>query len=318
MKRKFVKTILSLTVAAAVGMTSPAALMAAQTETEAAQQETDTVKPETEASQSGAETEKDADKKDEPAADFEITLEDGKVTVKNQTTRTIAKVEMKQAEPEKKDKEAQTEEKFWELILTEESGDTHTFSKVEADKWKEPVLVDEYGFLYVKYQDENGKQQEALETADEKKFDQPLTMYVSTNVNIRKDADKESESLKVSALGEEWKVVAAVPGWLKVESDAVTGYAYHSYLTEDKASVEAALKAKQEAEAAAAAQAAAQAQAEAEAAAAQAAADAAEAEQSQPQEVYEVSREAFDDCDGSGHGYYEITYSDGSVAYEDY
>ncbi|MDE6024986.1 MAG: ubiquitin-like domain-containing protein [Lachnospiraceae bacterium] len=32
----------------------------------------------------------------------------------------------------------------------------------------------------------------------------------------------------------------------------------------------------------------------------------------------EVSRKAFYDCDGSGHGYYEITYSDGSVEYQDF
>lgn len=32
----------------------------------------------------------------------------------------------------------------------------------------------------------------------------------------------------------------------------------------------------------------------------------------------EVSRKAFYDCDGSGHGYYEITYSDGTVEYVDF
>ena len=32
----------------------------------------------------------------------------------------------------------------------------------------------------------------------------------------------------------------------------------------------------------------------------------------------EVSRQKVDDCDGSGHGYYVITYSDGSTAYEEY
>lgn len=31
-----------------------------------------------------------------------------------------------------------------------------------------------------------------------------------------------------------------------------------------------------------------------------------------------VSKKAFYDCDGSGHGYYEITYSDGSVEYEEF
>lgn len=35
-------------------------------------------------------------------------------------------------------------------------------------------------------------------------------------------------------------------------------------------------------------------------------------------EVYEVSRENFDDCDGSGHGYTEIQYSDGSTEIEEY
>ena len=34
--------------------------------------------------------------------------------------------------------------------------------------------------------------------------------------------------------------------------------------------------------------------------------------------VYEVSREAMPDCDGSGHGYYIITYSDGSTGTEEY
>ena len=33
---------------------------------------------------------------------------------------------------------------------------------------------------------------------------------------------------------------------------------------------------------------------------------------------YEVSRQAMPDCDGSGHGYYIINYSDGSVEYEEY
>ena len=33
---------------------------------------------------------------------------------------------------------------------------------------------------------------------------------------------------------------------------------------------------------------------------------------------YVVSRVNFPDCDGSGHGYYEVTYSDGTVDYEQY
>lgn len=34
--------------------------------------------------------------------------------------------------------------------------------------------------------------------------------------------------------------------------------------------------------------------------------------------VYEVSRQDMPDCDGSGHGYYIITYSDGSTGIEEY
>lgn len=34
--------------------------------------------------------------------------------------------------------------------------------------------------------------------------------------------------------------------------------------------------------------------------------------------VYEVDRKDMPDCDGSGHGYYIVTYSDGSVQYEEY
>lgn len=35
-------------------------------------------------------------------------------------------------------------------------------------------------------------------------------------------------------------------------------------------------------------------------------------------EKVEVSRQEMPDCDGSGHGYYIVTWSDGSVTYEDY
>lgn len=35
-------------------------------------------------------------------------------------------------------------------------------------------------------------------------------------------------------------------------------------------------------------------------------------------EKTEVSRQKYDDCDGSGHGYYEIIYSDGSTEIEEY
>ena len=36
------------------------------------------------------------------------------------------------------------------------------------------------------------------------------------------------------------------------------------------------------------------------------------------EEKTEVRREKYDDCDGSGHGYVEIYYSDGSMETEEY
>ena len=85
---------------------------------------------------------------------------------------------------------------------------------------------------------------------------------------------------------------------------------------EDRRLEELDRRAKQDAEEAAAAQQA------AEAAAQQAAEQAAQQAAQQPSQSAggktEVSRQAYDDCDGSGHGYYEITYSDGSTAIEEY
>ena len=43
-----------------------------------------------------------------------------------------------------------------------------------------------------------------------------------------------------------------------------------------------------------------------------------QSQQEQPAGKTVVSKENFPDCDGSGHGYYEIHYSDGSVEYQQY
>ena len=296
MKMKSVKAFLSIVTAASLAVSAPAAVFA---EDAAAQ--------EAEAQDSDGEA---------TAEDFTIAFDGGELSVTNQTTQTIKEAKLveaaaddsKEADDSEESADASKEAKM-NLVLTEEDGTEHTFQDVTVDKWKDAVLVNSYEFLYINYKDESGKDQEAAETADERTFDEPITMYVSANVHVRKEADKESESLKVAALGDEFKVIAAVPGWFKVENGDDTGYVFHSYLTEDKAAVDALVKAKQEADAAAA-----QAAAAAAAQAAKQEADAA----AQPAQKTEVSRQAYDDCDGSGHGYYEITWSDGSVTYENY
>lgn len=297
MKMKSVKAFLSIVTAASLAVSAPAAVFA---EDAAAQ--------EAEAQDSDGEA---------TAEDFTIAFDGGELSVTNQTTQTIKEAKLveaaaddsKEADDSEETADASKEAKM-DLVLTEEDGTEHTFQDVTVDKWKDAVLVNSYEFLYINYKDESGKDQEAAETADERTFDEPITMYVSANVHVRKEADKESESLKVAALGDEFKVIAAVPGWFKVENGDDTGYVFHSYLTEDKAAVDALVKAKQEADAAAAQAAA--------AAAAQAAQQQAAAAAAQPAQKTEVSRQAYDDCDGSGHGYYEITWSDGSVTYENY
>ena len=311
MKKKLITKILSISMAGAVALT-PAAAFGAQTE-DSAQTET-------------AET---AEETKEPE-DLKIKTETQELTVKNQTGYALTAGELEdaadetedaKAEEEKTEDEAQTEEKAQGkmLTVTGEDGTEHVFKNIDPDSWTEPVIYDEYGFLYIKYQNKDKKEEEVAETAEEKEWGESLTMYLLSNVNVREKADKESKSLKVLSTGTEVKGIAVAPGWIKVQADDITGYVYHTYITENKEAADA--------------------KAQAEAAAAQAAA--AQAQQSQdnydysqdqssyqepaqsapqaaPQEKYEVGRQQYDDCDGSGHGYYEITYSDGSVGYEEY
>ena len=137
-----------------------------------------------------------------------------------------------------------------------------------------------------------------------------------TFFNIRANADANSdvvgylyENNCATILGEEGD-------WYQVKVDDKEGYVVKKYITDSKEEAEVAAKAKQDAEEAAAAQQA--AEAAAQQAAEQAAQQASQSAGSTAGGKTEVSRQAYDDCDGSGHGYYEITYSDGSTAIEEY
>ncbi|MEY8426897.1 SH3 domain-containing protein [Lachnospiraceae bacterium 46-15] len=142
----------------------------------------------------------------------------------------------------------------------------------------------------------------ATEKATEAAAAEPKTMYVVSDVYIRQAADASSEAVAVAHLGDEVTAVPEDDKWYKVKLGDKEGYVVKDYLTDSKEEADQAVKSEE---------------------AAKAAAEAA-AQAAQPQAapsgggVYEVSRQAFDDCDGSGHGYYEITYSDGSVRTEEY
>ena len=305
MKRQAVKAMLGLAVVSVLGMTAPA-VSAAETETETVSTELETETEEIE-----AET--------EAAPDVEVK-KDGEtiVTLKNESGYVVKEAVVGAAEEETETAETETEAEsegtVTGLTLTGEDGEVHVFADADVTAMTDPVLVKDNGFLYIEYKNAEGKDKEAAETADEVEFDKEVTMYVVNDVYVRAEANGDSEALAVASLGQEVTVTGAAPKWYKVVMGETTGYIARSFLSKDKESADAAVKAEE------AAQAQAAAEAQAAAAAAQQAASQASSGQSAaaPQGKYEVSRQAYDDCDGSGHGYYEITYSDGSTAREEY
>ena len=307
MKRQAVKAMLGLAVVSVLGMTAPA-VSAAETETET---ETVSTELETETEETEAET--------EAAPDVEVK-KDGEtiVTLKNESGYVVNEAVVGAAEEETEsgvsETEAESEGIVTGLTLTGEDGEVHVFADADVTAMTDPVLVKDNGFLYIEYKNAEGKDKEAAETADEVEFDKEVTMYVVNDVYVRAEANGDSEALAVASLGQEVTVTGAAPKWYKVVMGETTGYIARSFLSKDKESADAAVKAEE------AAQAQAAAEAQAAAAAAQQAASQASSGQSAaaPQGKYEVSRQAYDDCDGSGHGYYEIIYSDGSTAREEY
>ena len=307
MKRQAVKAMLGLAVVSVIGMTAPA-VSAAETETET---ETVSTELETETEETEAET--------EAAPDVEVK-KDGEtiVTLKNESGYVVKEAVVGAAEEETETAETETEAESEGIVtgltLTGEDGEVHVFADADVTAMTDPVLVKDNGFLYIEYKNAEGKDKEAAETADEVEFDKEVTMYVVNDVYVRAEANGDSEALAVASLGQEVTVTGAAPKWYKVVMGETTGYIARSFLSKDKESADAAVKAEE------AAQAQAAAEAQAAAAAAQQAASQASSGQSAaaPQGKYEVSRQAYDDCDGSGHGYYEIIYSDGSTAREEY
>ena len=307
MKRQAVKAMLGLAVVSVLGMTAPA-VSAAETETET---ETVSTELETETEETEAET--------EAAPDVEVK-KDGEtiVTLKNESGYVVKEAVVGAAEEETETAETETEAESEGIVtgltLTGEDGEVHVFADADVTAMTDPVLVKDNGFLYIEYKNAEGKDKEAAETADEVEFDKEVTMYVVNDVYVRAEANGDSEALAVASLGQEVTVTGAAPKWYKVVMGEITGYIARSFLSKDKESADAAVKAEE------AAQAQAAAEAQAAAAAAQQAASQASSGQSAaaPQGKYEVSRQAYDDCDGSGHGYYEIIYSDGSTAREEY
>ena len=193
----------------------------------------------------------------------------------------------------------------------ETAKETQTETQTQAETQSETQTEASETEKATETESETAKAEKAAETEAKEK-----TMYVSGDVYMREAADKDAKAVTVLATGKEITVLGEEGDWYQVKVDDKEGYVVKKYITDSKEEAEAAAKAKQDAEEAAAAQQA------AEAAAQQAAEQAAQQAAQQPSQSAggktEVSRQAYDDCDGSGHGYYEITYSDGSTAIEEY
>lgn len=183
--------------------------------------------------------------------------------------------------------------------------------------------------------------------------EETVVMYTLANVPLRADKSKNAEKLDTVPVNTDVEVLEEGDTWCHVNTGAAEGYIARRFLSLDKQEAEAAAKkieeakAQEKAEKEAAEKAAqelaekekaeqeareAKEQAAAEEAARIAEEEAARAAQQQAeiqaqgetvieevgQEKYEVSRENFDDCDGSGHGYAIIHYSDGSTEQIEY
>lgn len=218
MKRKWISILLGLAVIAVMGMTVPTAAA--------------------ENSESATETEAVVEK----AADIKLEVNGAEMTVVNETETEVTSA---QVEEEK--------EGTYKIILTTEDGE-HTFEGTAADKWAEPKLIEDHGFFYIRYVWEDGSSRDAAETGEAVTFDEALTMWAVANVNMRAEANGDSQIVRTVGLGDECKVTAGLPGWYEVEYNGETGYINHKYISENKDDADAAVQREKAAQEAAAAQ----------------------------------------------------------------
>lgn len=153
---------------------------------------------------------------------------------------------------------------------------------------------------------------EAVAAPEEKEKEKKVVMYTTVNLILRKKGNMDAEKIEILPVNTKVTVLKKGKEWYKVKAGGKKGFVFAEYLTKSRKEAQAAEAAAAEAEAQAAAEAAAQA--------------AAQNNYSAPQDntgssgggKTEVSREDYPDCDGSGHGYSEIHYSDGSTEIVEY
>lgn len=199
-----------------------------------------------------AETAETAVEAEAEKASVTLAVNETEITIVNETEKELVSAKAEEA------KEA--EEGACTVIVTTEDGE-HTFENVTPEKWTEPKLIEDHGFLYIRYTEADGSSRDASETAEAVKPEKELIMWAVANVNMREETNADSKIVQTVGLGDECKVLEMLPGWYQVEYNGSTGYINHKYISEDKTAAEEAVQreeAAQQAAAAAAAAAAAQ------------------------------------------------------------
>lgn len=209
------------------------------------------------------------------------------------------------------------DEEHIDITMKSSDGLTYEFKNVRYVEVVRPELVVQGSFAYIKYTSLVSGEEKNVGQTGELTYEEPAELFAVDDVYIREEPDSDSEILGVISRGDSIEVLGETADYFNVKKDDVVGYSVRKCVSEDEQEAIAAVKAE---EAAREAIRIAQEEAARQAAAQQAAAARSSRGSSSKggSSVYETGRQKFDDCDGSGHGYYLITYSDGSTATEEY
>lgn len=247
MNKKLISLYLGLTVAAMMLTSIPVSAAGAEENAAAAEAQ--------------AQTSEEANP-EKAAEDITFELNGSEIVIVNETETEVnsAKAETVSAKAEagtdadSDNAEAGTKEGDTCTVVLDTADGEHRFEKVNPLKWTDAKLIEDHGFLYIRYTETDGSSRDASETKEAVTPKEELIMWALTSVNIREEADADSAALKVAEMGGECKVLEIRPGWYQVEYNGVTGYINHKFLSDDKEAVDAAVASAKAAEAAAAAQ----------------------------------------------------------------
>ncbi len=203
--------------------------------------------------------------------------------------------------------EVQEDETLIHVTMIADDGQKYEFEDVPYETLGDPELVMDGAFAFINYTSLSSGKERRVGQTGELTYSESTRLFAVDDVYIRSEPNDEAEILGVISRGDEIEVLGETATHYVVKKDDVTGYTVRKCISEDEQAAIAAVQAEEAAR-----------EQIRQAAAAAAAQAAAASQQSGGGGVTEVKRQKFDDCDGSGHGYYEITYSDGSVKYEDY